>query len=934
MESVNVEPIVQWTPNSVSIQGKSVILLSASLFYFRIPRELWRERLAQVKAYGYNCIDVYFPWNYHELREGEWDFNGQRDVEAFLEAAREEGLWVIARPGPYICSEWDGGALPAYLLAKDGMRIRQNDPVFLMHVSRWFEQIMPILSRFQLGAAGSVIAIQLDNELDFFDCKDPQGYIAALRDMTLKANVTVPLIACAGQGGLIEASGLTEGVMPTCNFYPDDRDPIFEQKVHSYRSILAGMGYPLLVTETNRSHYLLRRLLSAGAKLLGPYLQVSGTDFGFTNATNNWGRPLAFMTSDYDFGGMISPEGIVRGEAYEGRLLTRVIGTYGDAIAQAEAEFETDWKLADEPAQAFGPHELKLQGGGSLLFVTNGDNEAKQIDIQSRHLESSSELYPLSLPSGRSIILPVDVPLERWGASGKLIYAGAELFHVEADDQRTVLLFHQHAKSEIVLELEGYVAIDTVHADAAVDQNLVRLKLSVTENEDGQVVITLKDGRQLILVSTTLMKALYMERYLIDEGIVIEQPEAASIERVQANVQWQLAEFNPAVSMVSDLSSDDVVRIKGTIDYLEKVGIYRGFAWYEGHVAAVNNRKAHGLFIRQGSDIISLYADGRYAGTAVPAGSSWYIPFAEPKTVSAITAKTEIWGHSNFDDARLLGLRLHALKGLKGIAAVFRSADITQNWHVHRLQDRPFKQEWTESFDDTLWPMVGFGGWMSPDHPVRELYRRTYRTDAEANRFIVHLEGFQGKAVWYINGREAGEVHPYDPYLDLSSLVTPGEQLQFTVLVERAQGARAGRVRFYEAVDADNWTISGAEEGLLAHAQRHRQAAETVELPLSLESGGAAWLYAAVANSDRGRGWRVRADGQGLKMTVFHNETIVSRLWLKGGAERPVLTGGDASSIYLPGPWFGDDGAQLSILLEAVDRQEPGQLNGLEFIAL
>lgn len=922
---------MQWTRSSVSIQGKSVILVSASLFYFRIPRELWRERMAQVKGYGYNCIDVYFPWNYHELREGVWDWEGQRNVEEFLEAAREEGLWVIARPGPYICSEWDGGALPAYLLAKDDLRIRQNDPAFLSHVSRWFDQIMPILARFQLGAAGSIIAVQLDNELDFFDCKDPQGYIAALRDMAYTSGVTVPLIACAGQGGLFEASGLAEGVMPTCNFYPNDRDPLFEQKVHSCRSILAGMGYPLLVTETNRSHYLLRRLLSAGAKLLGPYLQVSGTDFGFTNATNNWGRPLAFLTSDYDFGGMISPEGIVRSEAYEGRLLTRIIGTYGDAIAKAEAVVDSEWTLCEESNQVFGPHELKLYGGGSLLFVTNGDQVAKHIHIRNDTHALSAERYPLLLPAGRSITLPVDVPLASWGIEGRLIYAGAEMFHAEAVDSRTVLMFHQSGESEIVLELEGCTVIDKVNAEAAIDLNRVHIKIGSAEQADGLVTLEVAGGRQLTLISTAIMKALYMERYSTAEGIIVQQPAAAPSERGQVHVQWQLAEFNPALSMAADLSSDDVVRVNGTIDYLEKVGIYRGFAWYEGQVAAANSRKAQGFLIRQGSDIVSLYADGRYEGTVVPAGSSWYLPFAEAKAVSAVTAKIEIWGHSNFDDARLPGLRLHSLKGLQGIAAVLQAADITQNWHVHRLQDRPFKREWTEAFDDTLWPMVGFGGWMSPDHPVREVYRRTYTTDADANRFIVHLEGFQGKAIWFVNGREAGIIHPFDPFLDLTSLVTPGEQLQLTVLLERDQGGRAGKVRFYEAVDADNWTISGAEEGLLTHAQRSRESALTVELPLSLGSGGAAWLYAAVPNSKEGRGWRVRVNGQGLKMTVFHNETIVGRLWLKGRAEHPVLTGGDTSSFYLPGPWFSEDGAQLSILLEAVDRKEQGQLHGFEF---
>ena len=131
---------------------------------------------------GYNCIDVYMPWNDHEVTRDSWDFGGERDVAAFLQMAAEEGLWVLARPGPYICSEWDGGGLPAYLLTDGALRLRDNDAGFLRHVARWFDQILPILSRFQLGAAGTVIAVQLENELDFYDCADPRGYIEVLRD--------------------------------------------------------------------------------------------------------------------------------------------------------------------------------------------------------------------------------------------------------------------------------------------------------------------------------------------------------------------------------------------------------------------------------------------------------------------------------------------------------------------------------------------------------------------------------------------------------------------------------------------------------------------------------------------------------------------------------------------------------------------------------
>ena len=109
---MEIDLTLQLDASSLRIGGQSEIILCASLFYFRIPRASWRERLEQVKAFGYNAIDVYFPWNYHERQEGSWDFEGERNVEAFLQQAAEAGLWVVARPGPYICSEWDGGSLP------------------------------------------------------------------------------------------------------------------------------------------------------------------------------------------------------------------------------------------------------------------------------------------------------------------------------------------------------------------------------------------------------------------------------------------------------------------------------------------------------------------------------------------------------------------------------------------------------------------------------------------------------------------------------------------------------------------------------------------------------------------------------------------------------------------------------------------------------
>ena len=160
----------------------------------------------------------------------------------------------------------------------------------------------------------------------------------ALQDLARKHNFTVPLIGCAGQGNLAGATGNVPGIIPTCNFYPNLLDSGLEAKVSHYREELEQRQLPLLVTETHRRHFHLRRLLSCGAKLLGPYNQVGGTDFGFTNAINNWGNPLAFLTSDYDFKSMITSTGDVTDEYFEARLLVRLIEALGEE--KDELEFE------------------------------------------------------------------------------------------------------------------------------------------------------------------------------------------------------------------------------------------------------------------------------------------------------------------------------------------------------------------------------------------------------------------------------------------------------------------------------------------------------------------------------------------------------------------------------------------------------------------
>ncbi|WP_171686482.1 beta-galactosidase [Paenibacillus planticolens] len=920
--SKNNKAVIHLSPEALRINGNSQIILCASLFYFRLPQGVWKERLLKVKSVGYNAIDVYFPWNHHETQEGVWDFSGEKDAAQFLKEASDAGLWVIARPGPYICSEWDGGALPAYLFVKDDLHIRENDPHYLQHVARWYGQILPIIRNYENGQGGTVIAVQLENELDFYPCADPKGYISALRDMAVQHGISVPLLACAGQGGLQEASGFSEDVVPTCNFYPNDRDPFFEEKVLWYREKLARYGYPLLVTETNRSHFLLRRLLSAGAKMLGPYLQASGTNFGFTNAANNWGNPLSFLTSDYDFNGMLTPEGHLREEAYEGKLLARLIQTFGRSLAEAT------------PVESLtGPHRLALKQGGELLFLTNVSDTNEDAYIQ-----CSDERIPrytaLIAAGGHCPALPVQIPLQTWDipASGTLAYATAELFAVKQLANRTLLVFHTDGEGELCFTFDTEVRLEggdmQVHEEAA-GQVIVSYRSS---EKEARARIHVSEHHVIEIIGLNRTHALLLEN--IDEIGNLQTgayPERIT-ESADLPITWAQSLVNPVVSLGSE-----EIALGDSADFLEKNGIYRGFAWYTAQLKRPKESNYLGYMLQQASDVISLYSGDSFLGTLTPGGTSDYVPIpTETPFRESLTARVEIWGHTNFHDTNLPALHLNSLKGLKGIAGIISVQDLNQNWRYQRMSPGEDKEDYAAAdVNHQHWPIVSIGGWLSTEQPAHQCYRKQVRLTEEADTWMLHTVGNFTHAYAYVNGQALGQLNPLNPYMDLTPYVKAGETATITLFLDKTYGSLGGQVSLYEGVAAKEWTLSACQEaGLLRHADKSKLAAHAVEVPLLLKPGTVSWLYGELKDDNQGLGWRICAKGKDLKLTIFFNGHLIGRLWTQGGANRPVFRGGSDDSVYVPGPWFRneDEGNEIVILLEAVSAVGDALLEPLRFV--
>ncbi|HEY9293371.1 MAG TPA: beta-galactosidase, partial [Microlunatus sp.] len=142
--------------------GRPHQIISGALHYFRIPAELWQDRLARLKALGCNTVETYVAWNFHRpYLDRPSDFTGMRDLGRFLDLAAAADLDILVRPGPYICAEWDNGGLPAWLLDdhRAGAALRTSDPAYLDHVDRWFDELLPIIVRRQADRGGRVIGV-------------------------------------------------------------------------------------------------------------------------------------------------------------------------------------------------------------------------------------------------------------------------------------------------------------------------------------------------------------------------------------------------------------------------------------------------------------------------------------------------------------------------------------------------------------------------------------------------------------------------------------------------------------------------------------------------------------------------------------------------------------------------------------------------------
>ncbi len=380
---------------SLIIDGKRVFIKSGAFHYFRTPgEEMARDRFNKMKAGGYNCVDIYFNWNYHSPEQGEYDFSGVKDVRKVLQAAKDTGLFIIARPGPFINGELNAGGLPFWLLRMEDVIPRNRigteykySEKYMHYIAEWYDQIIPIINEFD-----NVILFQIENE--YATDTMEEDYMRALYKMARERGIKCPIFHNdAYFSGLwadcvdIYALDLYPYINPNQNWKQDNFcfdsldnvEDIFRSSKENSPPFIAemqsgwfdkwdGSGYKHMREALGDEHIniMTKTALSQGVTLFNHYMTVGGT---------NWGDLACDeVYTSYEFCAPIDEFGIPQSNFYKAKELNYFLDSFDFTCTEPK-----DFDFYQENIYTKLRHDLN--NDCDWLFIRNMNPERKNIEL-------------------------------------------------------------------------------------------------------------------------------------------------------------------------------------------------------------------------------------------------------------------------------------------------------------------------------------------------------------------------------------------------------------------------------------------------------------------------------------------------------------------------------------------------------------------------
>ena len=395
--------------SSFYLDGQEFKILSGAIHYFRIQPEDWYHSLHNLKALGFNTVETYVPWNMHEPKKGQFDFQGILDIEKFLQIAQDLGLYAIVRPSPFICAEWEFGGMPAWLLTED-MRIRSSDTPYLQAVADYYDELLPRLVPRLLDKGGNILMMQVENEYGSYG--EDKDYLRAIRQMMLDRGLDCPLFTSDGPWRATLKAGtlIEEDLFVTGNF-GSKADYNFAQMQeffdeHGKKWPLMCMEFwdgwfnrwkePIIKRDPEELAQAVREVLEQGS--INLYRFHGGTNFGFMNGCSARGVTDLPQVTSYDYDALLDEQGnptpkyfavqkmmeTYYPEYQQMKPLTKESFELRDiALSEKVSLFETLADLA-QPVESLYPVKMEDLGQsyGYLLYRTEASWDADEEKIR------------------------------------------------------------------------------------------------------------------------------------------------------------------------------------------------------------------------------------------------------------------------------------------------------------------------------------------------------------------------------------------------------------------------------------------------------------------------------------------------------------------------------------------------------------------------
>ena len=677
-------PSIWYDDRSFFLDDQRIWLCSGSLHYFRVPHELWRDRLLKAKRAGLNCVQTYVAWNFHEPQEGQWDFEADRDVRSFIVQAGELGLYVILRPGPYICAEWDFGGFPSWLAAKGGIAYRTANASYMHYFDKYLGQLLPRLADLQVTQGGNIVLIQNENEYPYTTTPDRLNYCQFISQLFRRAGFDIPIITC----NLFTEPRIPETI-ECCNNYGREIQTL--KRLRSFQP-----DAPMLTTEfwpgwfdywggphqVRDAREIARRaleILGCGGQF-NYYMWHGGTNFGFWGSRLSVGE-ASYQTTSYDYDAPLAEGGGLTEKYYMTKLVNMLASHFGQVLAHCGTE---------DPAVTVhdGTQVLNLAGpAGRIAVITNNGR-------------SEITTAKVSLPDGKEL----DVSLEPFGAVA--IPLRVRLGPDRVLDYANLMPLGLFGEGNLVLHgpagWEGRISI-----------NGRELRKTIPDKDEPELVE--HRGQRILLLNTELA-----QRTWEVEGALVVGPEfvgetvedvtlpSGSRQYAVIGLDGQISRGKvktaprrkPTPARLGTFSRvcvcDEPINKKLAWEKLDRpkdlaaLGISNGYGWYRLQVRAERAVKRH-LFLPDCEDRAFVYVNGELAGVwgRGPGAARQPISASFRRGRNVLVFLVDNLGRANF------GPKLGELKGLYGHV-----------WDAKRLRPSKFKLRMGGEFSKRMVPRM------------------------------------------------------------------------------------------------------------------------------------------------------------------------------------------------------------------------------------